>query len=209
MKNGMDSTAVERAQESETFTNRKLIRPSLSRDLGRSAAASRIPPSSAGSAPSGAGPSPAQPGKRRLRSRPTRRIFIIRSRCSPRRPWSSCCRTAKRFTASSSGTTRAASRSPAAGSRTCSSTSPASSTCTRNRKPTAEDRGLTRGRTSLRSPTLAHLEAGAMAFQAGSTCPRLQRAFAMVAKAVNSQAVKWQMISPASGTMQCWPGSSG
>jgi sRNA-binding regulator protein Hfq len=36
MKNGMDSTAVERAQESETFTNRKLIRPSLNRDLGRS-----------------------------------------------------------------------------------------------------------------------------------------------------------------------------
>jgi host factor-I protein len=36
MKNGMDSTAVERVQESETFTNRKLIRPSLNRDLGRS-----------------------------------------------------------------------------------------------------------------------------------------------------------------------------
>jgi sRNA-binding regulator protein Hfq len=37
MKNGMDSTAVERVQESETFTNRKLIRPSLGRDTGRSA----------------------------------------------------------------------------------------------------------------------------------------------------------------------------
>ena len=37
MKNGMDSTAVERAQESESFSNRKLIRPSLNRDLGRSA----------------------------------------------------------------------------------------------------------------------------------------------------------------------------
>ncbi len=36
MKNGVDSTAVERVQESETFTNRKLIRPSLNRDLGRS-----------------------------------------------------------------------------------------------------------------------------------------------------------------------------
>ena len=37
MKNGMDSTAVERAQESESFSNRKLIRPSLNRDMGRSA----------------------------------------------------------------------------------------------------------------------------------------------------------------------------
>jgi sRNA-binding regulator protein Hfq len=36
MKNGVDSTAIERVQESETFTNRKLIRPSLNRDLGRS-----------------------------------------------------------------------------------------------------------------------------------------------------------------------------
>jgi sRNA-binding regulator protein Hfq len=37
MKNGMDSTAVQGVQESETFSNRKLIRPSLNRDLGRSA----------------------------------------------------------------------------------------------------------------------------------------------------------------------------
>lgn len=36
MKNGMDSTAVGRAPESDTFSNRKLIRPTLNRELGRS-----------------------------------------------------------------------------------------------------------------------------------------------------------------------------
>ncbi|MGA3213906.1 MAG: RNA chaperone Hfq [Terriglobales bacterium] len=38
MKNGTDSTAVGRAPDTEAFSNRKLIRPSLSRDPGRSAA---------------------------------------------------------------------------------------------------------------------------------------------------------------------------
>ena len=38
MKNGTDSTAVGRAPDTEAFTNRKLIRPSLSREPGRSAA---------------------------------------------------------------------------------------------------------------------------------------------------------------------------
>jgi host factor-I protein len=37
MKNGMDSTAVGRAPESESFGNRKLIRPSLSREPRESA----------------------------------------------------------------------------------------------------------------------------------------------------------------------------
>ena len=36
MKNGTDSTAVGRAPEPETFSNRKLIRPSLQRENGRS-----------------------------------------------------------------------------------------------------------------------------------------------------------------------------
>jgi RNA chaperone Hfq len=36
MKNGMDSIAVGRAPESETFSNRKLIRPTLNREMGRS-----------------------------------------------------------------------------------------------------------------------------------------------------------------------------
>ena len=36
MKDGMESTAAERALEPETFTNRKLIRPTLTRDQGRS-----------------------------------------------------------------------------------------------------------------------------------------------------------------------------
>ena len=35
MKDGMESTAAERALEPETFTNRKLIRPTLTRDQGR------------------------------------------------------------------------------------------------------------------------------------------------------------------------------
>lgn len=39
MKNGMDSTAVGRAPEPETFSNRKLIRPSLNRDTVRESAA--------------------------------------------------------------------------------------------------------------------------------------------------------------------------
>ena len=38
MKNGTDSTAVGRAPDTEAFSNRKLIRPSLSREPGRSAA---------------------------------------------------------------------------------------------------------------------------------------------------------------------------
>ena len=37
MKNGTDSTAVGRAPDTEAFSNRKLIRPSLSREPGRSA----------------------------------------------------------------------------------------------------------------------------------------------------------------------------
>ena len=36
MKDGMESTAAGRALEPETFTNRKLIRPTLTRDQGRS-----------------------------------------------------------------------------------------------------------------------------------------------------------------------------
>lgn len=36
MKDGMESTAAERALEAETFTNRKLIRPTLTRDQVRS-----------------------------------------------------------------------------------------------------------------------------------------------------------------------------
>ena len=36
MKNGTDSTAVGRAPDTEAFSNRKLIRPSLSREPGRS-----------------------------------------------------------------------------------------------------------------------------------------------------------------------------
>jgi sRNA-binding regulator protein Hfq len=38
MKNGTDSTAVGRAPDTEAFSNRKLIRPSLSREPGRSSA---------------------------------------------------------------------------------------------------------------------------------------------------------------------------
>jgi sRNA-binding regulator protein Hfq len=38
MKNGTDSTAVGRAPDTEAFSNRKLIRPSLNREPGRSAA---------------------------------------------------------------------------------------------------------------------------------------------------------------------------
>jgi host factor-I protein len=38
MKNGIDSTAVGRAPDTEAFSNRKLIRPSLSREPGRSVA---------------------------------------------------------------------------------------------------------------------------------------------------------------------------
>jgi sRNA-binding regulator protein Hfq len=38
MKNGTDSTAVGRAPDTEAFSNRKLIRPSLSREPGRFAA---------------------------------------------------------------------------------------------------------------------------------------------------------------------------
>jgi sRNA-binding regulator protein Hfq len=37
MKNGTDSTAVGRALDTEAFSNRKLIRPSLNREPGRSA----------------------------------------------------------------------------------------------------------------------------------------------------------------------------
>ncbi len=35
MKDGFESTATERALEPETFTNRKLIRPTLNREQGR------------------------------------------------------------------------------------------------------------------------------------------------------------------------------
>lgn len=35
MKDGMESTAAERALEPETFTNRKLIRPTLPREMAR------------------------------------------------------------------------------------------------------------------------------------------------------------------------------
>ena len=38
MKNGTDSTAVGRALDTDAFSNRKLIRPSLNREPGRSAA---------------------------------------------------------------------------------------------------------------------------------------------------------------------------
>jgi len=38
MKNGTDSTAVGRALDTDAFSNRKLIRPSLGREPGRSAA---------------------------------------------------------------------------------------------------------------------------------------------------------------------------
>ena len=40
MKNGIESTAVVRAPEPETFSNRKLIRPSLSREHVRASEAS-------------------------------------------------------------------------------------------------------------------------------------------------------------------------
>jgi host factor-I protein len=39
MKNGTDATAVGRALDTEAFSNRKLIRPSLNREVGRSAPA--------------------------------------------------------------------------------------------------------------------------------------------------------------------------
>jgi sRNA-binding regulator protein Hfq len=41
MKDGMESTATGRALEPETFTNRKLIRPTLTRDQARSADSER------------------------------------------------------------------------------------------------------------------------------------------------------------------------
>ena len=41
MKDGMESTATGRALEPETFTNRKLIRPTLTRDQVRSADSER------------------------------------------------------------------------------------------------------------------------------------------------------------------------
>lgn len=41
MKDGMESTAAGRALEPETFTNRKLIRPTLTRDQARSTESER------------------------------------------------------------------------------------------------------------------------------------------------------------------------
>jgi len=93
MKESMDATAVGRVIDPEAFANRKLIRPALNRN-----------------------DHPRPDGERRERAdRPDRsnsngkktpppeqthaENFIIRSRCSPRRRWCWCCRTARKSTA--------------------------------------------------------------------------------------------------------------
>lgn len=53
MKNGIDGTAVGRAPEAETFSNRKLIRPSLQRDNGNSTENGTRRPAAAGTGAGG------------------------------------------------------------------------------------------------------------------------------------------------------------
>ena len=117
LKDTLDPIPAEPSTDQESFANRKLIRPPLNRpDHGHNnhghnhASAERRDRER-----DGARDRDPWPGsfRRRARqenlrppSRPTPRIFIIRSRCRARLPWSSCCATVRKSTAISNGTTR-------------------------------------------------------------------------------------------------------
>jgi len=127
MRNGPDSTAVVRAPEAESFGNRKLIRPSLSREQVRVSEAATERRERAVHAPERA------PGTTAKKTAPAEQThaenFYYQKQMQSKTP------RVRNSAASSSGMTRTASSSIAQAARPiCWSTKPASVTCSRKAK---------------------------------------------------------------------------